>query len=42
MERTHEPLDVVELGAISADTQGNDGRIFEGAGYLPVTGLSDD
>lgn len=42
MERTSEPLDVIELGAISADTQGNEGRPFEGAGLLPVIGLSDD
>jgi hypothetical protein len=35
-------IDIVELGAVSADTQGNKGDPIEGGGLFPVTGLSDD
>ena len=37
-----EELDIVELGNVSADTQGNKGDPIEGGGLFPVTGLSDD
>lgn len=40
MER-NDTLETVELGQISIDTHGDEGRPIEGAGLLPVTGISD-
>lgn len=38
-----EDLDVIELGSVSADTQGGVTGIADGdAGYMNVLGLSDD
>lgn len=38
----HEDIDIVELGSVSADTQGNKGDPIEGGGLFQVAGLSDD
>ena len=38
----HEDVDIVELGSVSADTQGNKGDPIEGGGLFQVAGLSDD
>lgn len=40
MER-NDALETVELGQISTDTHGDEGRPFEGAGLIPVSGITD-
>lgn len=40
MER-NDALETVELGQVSTDTHGEEGRPIEGAGLFPVTGISD-
>ncbi|WP_268746264.1 hypothetical protein [Sphingopyxis sp. MWB1] len=37
----YEAIETQELGQVSSDTQGDNGRPIEGAGLLPVTGISD-
>lgn len=37
----HDMLETVELGQISTDTYGDKGRPFEGAGLIPVEGITD-
>ena len=42
MDHENDVLDAVELGAVSSDTQGDNGLPIEGGGLYPVAGLSDD
>jgi len=37
-----EPVDLIDLGAASVETQGSDYDFIDGAGQLPQMGLSDD
>lgn len=41
MNHVEDTLDLIELGLVSADTQGDDGDPIEGGGLFPVLGLTD-
>jgi predicted alpha-1,6-mannanase (GH76 family) len=43
MKTNHESSEeLVELGSVTADTQGGDGVLIEGFVYMPKTGITAD
>lgn len=43
MQKTDDrPLELIELGSVTADTQGAGGPVLEGFIFMPKTGISAD
>lgn len=42
MERDHQAPDVIDLGSVSQDTRGDDGKYWEGFAAMPGAGLSEE
>ncbi len=42
MQRDDQASDVTELGSVSRDTLGGDGKYWEGFADMPAAGLTDD
>jgi hypothetical protein len=42
MERHEQPSEVIDLGSISEDTLGGEGKYWEGFAEMPHAGLSDE